>query len=810
MMNELKNQNIEEDVFYSIILESDQADSVLDLMKKNINLVVDFFDLDGGAIYLLENKNANLFLNFNLSPSFVKNFNYVEKNSFIFKQIFKHTAPFVSSGRLKTKFKDGDADYATMIIVPILYGKKAIGFYIVASNQEKGFEQRDVKLMSLIAKEIGSFVEQVISDVSIKKEKKNFKSFFNLLQDIIIVTDSSGSILEANNFALESFKYERNYFLQRKIFDFWKIEKEEEAQRIFFQLLSNQNSIFLLMAAKGGDFIPVEINSIKGIWDEKEAYFLTAKDLSKAKEAERKLKENKELYSSLVSNIPNYILICNKNEKIVYTNGSVLSALGYKENEMVNRDIWSVVAEDSKKILQEEIKNSLSKQKSSNCEIKLVSKNKGLVDVIVSGAIVKYDEEDAFLLVMTDITNRKKIENLLIEKTNDLEDSQKSLVNVLEDVEEEKNRTMVLAQDLEKFRLAVENASDHIVITDSNGILLYSNKGTENITGFSSSEVVGSKCGSKENWGGMMDRDFYRKLWKTIKTEKKSFSGEMQNKRKDGSTYVASVNISPVLNDKKEVLFFVCIERDITKEKEIDKAKSEFVSLASHQLRTPLSIINWYAEMLLGGDAGTLNDNQRDYLNEIMTGNNRMIDLVGALLNVSRIEMGTFAVNPIKSDLIKIAKGTMSELLIKAKQKNIDLVCDYGKNIPLINVDHKLFSIVIDNLVGNAIKYTPDGGKVSLKIKKEQKGVLITVSDNGYGILKKDKDKIFTKLFRGENAKEKEADGNGLGLYIAKSIIEQSGGKIWFDSRENKGTTFYILLPFSGMKKKKGSKELAK
>ncbi|MCK9578134.1 PAS domain S-box protein [bacterium] len=808
-MEKQRNNHLDYNAIYSIIVESDQADSILDLMKKNINLVVDFYDLDGGAIYLLEDDSANLFLNFNLSPFFVKNFNIVDKRSFVFKEVFKHKSPFSVAGKLRNKFKENYVDYQTMIIVPIFYDKKPIGFYLVASDREKGFEQRDVKLMTLIAKEIGSFVDQVISDVSIKKERQNFKSFFDLLQDIIIVVNSKGEILESNSFALNRLGYDKDFFVKKNIIDFFEVDKGLNIDEVFNQLVNN-STLLLSIIGKNKQAIPVKINSIKGLWNEKEAFFLTANDLSGTKEAEKKLQENKELYHSLVSNIPNYILIYNKNNEVLYANENISNALKISKQKILGQDIWKFIESNSREVLKSEIRNKfLCNDNLSNCEIRLLCSDKTLLDVIASGATVKYDGSDSFLLVMTDITNRKKMENLLIEKTTDLEASQKSLVNVLEDVEEEKNKAASLAQDLEKFKLAVENASDHIVITDSQGILLYINPGAEKITGFSSKEVIGKKCGSADNWGGIMDKAFYKKLWKIIKINKETFSGEIRNRRKDGSSYIAMANIFPILDNKENVLFFVGIERDITKEKEVDKAKSEFVSLASHQLRTPLSIVNWYVEMLINGDAGPLTDGQKDYLSEILIGNNRMVDLVGSLLNVSRIEMGTFIINPVKCNLIKIVKDVANEFEIKAKLKEIDFTLKYSKNIPLISLDKKLFNIIITNLIDNAIKYTPNGGKVTLDVSKDKKEIMIKIIDNGYGILKKDREKIFTKLFRGENAKEKVSDGNGLGLYIVKSIIEQSSGKIWFDSKENKGTTFYVTLPLSGMKRKKGEKELS-
>jgi PAS domain S-box-containing protein len=171
-------------------------------------------------------------------------------------------------------------------------------------------------------------------------------------------------------------------------------------------------------------------------------------------------------------------------------------------------------------------------------------------------------------------------------RSRELEQSQKAILNVLEDIETEKNKIESLAGDLEKFKLAVDNASDHIVITDPDGVILYANRAVEKITGYSHSEVIGNK---PSLWGKQMPEEFYNNLWKTIKEEKTNFIGELNNRRKNGEIYVAEASISPILNSNNKVIFFVGIERDITLLKEISDAKTEFVSVASHQLRTPLT-----------------------------------------------------------------------------------------------------------------------------------------------------------------------------------------------------------------------------
>ena len=421
---------------------------------------------------------------------------------------------------------------------------------------------------------------------------------------------------------------------------------------------------------------------------------------------------------------------------------------------------------------------------------------------------------EAFVKMSAQLKNYyENLENKVQERTIELElknksidDAKKATINVLEDVEEEKNKSINLVKDLEKFKLALDNASDHIVITDAEGVVLYGNKGVEKITGFSLSESLGKKAGLL--WRTPMPLNYYKKLWKTIKKDKKTFEADITNKRKDGDSYEAHLSISPVLNDASEVEFFVGIERDITHEKEVDRAKTEFVSLASHQLRTPLSSINWYAEMLLAGDGGKLSEEQANFVQEIYTGNQRMVELVNSLLNVSRLELGTFAVDPVPTDIIKTAQEVIAELKPGLTTKKMKMIFDYDKTIPVVSADPKLIRIVFQNLLSNSVKYTPEKGEIKLILARDKKNLLITVSDNGYGIPKDQQDKIFSKLFRADNVRERDTEGTGLGLYIIKSIVDHSGGNISFKSEEDKGTSFFVTMPLAGMKKKLGNKPL--
>lgn len=236
---------------------------------------------------------------------------------------------------------------------------------------------------------------------------------------------------------------------------------------------------------------------------------------------------------------------------------------------------------------------------------------------------------------------------------------------------------------------------------------------------------------------------------------------------------------------------------DITEQKHLDQAKTEFVSLASHQLRTPLATIKWYTEMLTSKDLGELNEKQKEYLNRMYSVNTEMIDLVEILLNVSRIEIGTLAIAKQITNVPEIVDGILVELASQIDKKKIKIKKNYNGALTNMDSDPKLLRIVIQNLITNAIKYNKDGGDVAITLD-EGSGFgqsTISVSDTGFGIPKEDQERIFTKLFRAKNvANISNSQSTGLGLYLSKSIVEALGGNISFTSEENTGTSFTLKL----------------
>lgn len=209
--------------------------------------------------------------------------------------------------------------------------------------------------------------------------------------------------------------------------------------------------------------------------------------------------------------------------------------------------------------------------------------------------------------------------------------------------------------------------------------------------------------------------------------------------------------------------------------------------------------------MLLAGDAGKLNPEQTDFVKNIFDSNERMLHLVKDLLDISRIESGRIIIDPEKSDITKLVDHVIGDIKPMLDKKNQTLTKKYEKSISSITMDTNLVHNVVQNLLTNAIKYTPEKGKIKVNIKlHDSDNIVISVGDNGYGIPRDQQDQTFHKFFRATNAVKKETEGTGLGLYLVKSVVESSGGKIWFESSEGKGTVFYFTLPIAGVAPKKG------
>jgi PAS domain S-box-containing protein len=351
---------------------------------------------------------------------------------------------------------------------------------------------------------------------------------------------------------------------------------------------------------------------------------------------------------------------------------------------------------------------------------------------------------------------------------------------------------------------------DGALTTDEFGRITRINPVALQILGYKESDIVGKPFITNvvaEDFEGHVVTVIDRPITRAYLTGK-PISGKMCYRTKKGNSIPVSVNVSPIMLDGKPV-GAIEVFRDVSVEIEVDRMKSEFISLASHQLRTPLSAIKTYTHMLNDGYMGELNDTQKKSLDTIIAASNRMNELISTLLNITRIESGTIAVNPKLLSMEATVNDVLPELNLMADAKAISLqVKVSGKLSTQVKTDSLIVKEVITNLVSNAIKYTPENGQVNIDIRPRRSDVLVEVSDTGWGIPEKAQDKVFSKFFRGQNIIKRETSGTGLGLYLVKGLLDTLHGNIWFDSKEGKGTSFYFTLPRSGRKNKSKPKQV--
>jgi two-component system, OmpR family, phosphate regulon sensor histidine kinase PhoR len=264
--------------------------------------------------------------------------------------------------------------------------------------------------------------------------------------------------------------------------------------------------------------------------------------------------------------------------------------------------------------------------------------------------------------------------------------------------------------------------------------------------------------------------------------------------RRDGSTFPINIATAPVIINKN-MKGVVLVFQNASREKAINQIKSDFISIASHQLRTPVAVSTLESEMLLAGHYGELNKEQRKSITEILRYNKKMTYLLDVFMSVSKIELDKFQINPRPTDLRLLMDDIINDLLYKIKKKRISLRKQYDFELPVIDLDPELVRIIFQNLIANAINYTQTRGNITIGIEKKTDHLMFYVSDNGFGIPEKDQGRLFTKLYRSDKTKKLNSEGSGLGLYITKSIVDKCHFEITFKSKEDVGTTFFVKIP---------------
>lgn len=407
----------------------------------------------------------------------------------------------------------------------------------------------------------------------------------------------------------------------------------------------------------------------------------------------------------------------------------------------------------------------------------------------------RHEVEEKAVFLEKDLEEHKKQQELL-------EGSTKATVNILEDLWDVKNK---LQDEGNKLQTIITSIGDGLILIDAGyKIVLVNPKALEifamqreEIIGRDLREVMKLRKGKLElpvsKWP--VEEMFLTKSVVTVTLEDELF---LTTARREVPLAVA-FSVAPL---KGGLSGGVIIVRDITADRELDEAKSGFISVASHQLRTPLTSIRWYSEMLLSGDVGPLNEAQKDFMTEVHGGAERLYQTVDLLLGISRVESGKIKTEKRPIDLSVFTNEIAKELASQVDEKGSTLSVSPPDGEPVIVLlDPLTLRQVILNIFSNAIRYTNQNkGTIEASWRKNETGneIVYSVRDNGIGIPEVARSYVFSKFFRAENARTQVPDGSGLGLALVKELVESWGGKVWFETEEGKGTTFFFTVPITG------------
>ena len=471
---------------------------------------------------------------------------------------------------------------------------------------------------------------------------------------------------------------------------------------------------------------------------------------------------------------------------IINVNKATEDLTSYASLELVGEPMSTIFLDKNK---VEEIEKEIANKGSIHGrELILITKDKKEIPMSVSASI-RRDREGSYIgyfMGLTNITELKKfqegLEKKVKERTKELEDSKKSLITTLDEVkeakgnaEEEKNKTLSI----------ITNFTDGLLVFDKEGKLSLINPQAEIFLNVKSKDVI------EKSIVDLKTISFFESIIKIFNDGTESAAKQElffgKNLILDAST------VSIVRREKK--IGTLIILHNITREKAIERMKSDFVSLTAHQLRTPLAGIKWALKLLLKGDFGEITEEQKKFAEEMSQSTEKMISLIGNLLDITKIEEGRYLFEKVSSDMEQVILSAISLYKEEIKNKKLKIKFQKPKNVVKVKIDAEKIKLAVDNLLDNAIKYTNSGGKLELELSCGIKEVEFKIKDSGLGIPKSQQERVFSKFFRGENIMKVQTEGTGLGLFITKNIIEAHGGKIWFDSKEGKGTTFYFTLP---------------
>ena len=630
---------------------------------------------------------------------------------------------------------------------------------------------------------VRDITEKKIAEIKLKESEKKYRNIIENTKDAIVIIDFEGKLLYISP---QLSKMLKGREITKNSRFFYYIHKDDVKKLISFYRTTIIEKSFLeqpvefRIMPKHGDFMWISSSS-KNYYDDFGnviGFISTLKDITDKKNAEHKLEESEQKYRLITEESNDLIRVLNDKFELEYVNENSLKILlGYTKQELLGKN--SIILNhpnDYKKVRRFMLK--VFKNRENMHETRIRHKN-GKWVWFENKAKMFTDEHgnQKYLYISRDITERVKAEKALKESE-------------------------------EKYRSLYENSPNAVVLTNEKGLILDINSSAERILGYKREDIIGKNY-TEFNMVTYDQISTIKNKYKDLLNGIKPKSIELQIKRKNGNISWISFQSSMIKIDKEIIIESIC--QDITNKKkaenliieenkrlmELNKIKNEFISRASHELKTPITSIYGGSQILMELYKDQTCSDAIEFIELINRGGKRLKLLVDNLLDASRIDSDKLRLNLQSENITQIIRDSTIEIRYLAYKRNIIIEQHLPETVNIV-VDKIRIEQVITNLISNAIKNTPRKGIILLVLEDKPDSVLFKVKDSGIGLTEKEMDKLFRKFGKIERIGPKmdiDIEGSGLGLYISKEIIDLHGGNIWVESEgRNKGATFYFKL----------------
>ncbi len=555
---------------------------------------------------------------------------------------------------------------------------------------------------------------------------------------------------------------------------FLKLVKPSDRERIMSEIQAvinsgeSRKSIYSVFAENDGEKIisaKVNVTSAKIGHPAKLVGVFT--DITEEEKARIELESSKMRYRRLFETTEDGILLVDLNTGIIVDINPFLSKiLGYSKDDLIGKHLWEIGSFKDTIASQENFKKLQESGHIRFEDLTLETKMGGILSVdFLANSFISGDEK-IIQCNIHDITQKKKSDFLISELVN-----------------------------------AVNASGEAIFMTNANGTISFINDEFIRLYGYTREEVLDRTTPRILKSSGRKPEE-YAELWGKL------ISGEIVreehiNKAKDGRLITVDSVSSPIFDNDKNLVGFFSIQRDISDRaiseariKQLNELRGRFLNIIAHQLRTPLSSINWNLEMLIDGDMGKMQELQKKFIQVTHAESKKISNRLNELLSAIDIEDNKVSLIKEKTPFESILSSAFSELKDRFNQKELKVNYDVPiTSLPLIEVDLEKTRSAILAILENSVDYTKEGGSVVIKLSQEGDVIHLDVTDTGVGVPKAEQDRVYERFYRASNASVMHPDGFGLGLYVAKSFVELNGGKIGFESEENKGSRFWIEFP---------------